>query len=75
MKMRGDKIPTVRGTGENTPFAEQNKDKERDNGHDNLKAPKTLEDSLTNKPTKFVLNNLKIVVSHGKNLLVTTKLI
>ena len=42
MKMRGDKIPTLRGTGENTPFAEQSKDKERDNGHDNLKAPKTL---------------------------------
>ena len=25
MKMRGDKIPTVRGMGENTPFTKQSK--------------------------------------------------
>ena len=33
--MIADEIPTVRGTGENTPFAEQSKDKERDDGHIN----------------------------------------
>ena len=32
--MRGFQIPTVRGNGENTPFAVQSKKKERDNGHD-----------------------------------------
>ena len=31
--MRRDQIPTVRGTGENTPFAIQSRKKERDNGH------------------------------------------
>ena len=34
--MRGEEIPTVRGTGENTPFAVQSRKKKRDNGHDNL---------------------------------------
>ena len=30
---RGDKIPTVRGNWWKYPFAEQSKEKERDNGH------------------------------------------
>ena len=33
-KMRRDQIPTVRGMGENTPFAVQSRESERDNGHD-----------------------------------------
>ena len=38
MKMRGDKIPTERGTGENTPFAKQSRKKEPVNGHDTIKS-------------------------------------
>ena len=32
-RMRGDKIPTIRGTGENTPFATQSRKKEQDKDH------------------------------------------
>ena len=35
--MRRDQIPTVRGMGENTPFAKQSRKKEQDNGHDRTK--------------------------------------
>ena len=40
MKLRGDEIPTVRETGENTPFAKQSKEEEGDNGHDKNVCPK-----------------------------------
>ena len=62
VKMRGDKIPTVREMGKNTLFAVQSRKKERDNGHDrgsNAKCNKKV--FVIKRPTVIEnLSNFKV---------------